>query len=52
VDEIRWPEPRQDPDQEPSEPWARHGARPWRELLKEVGLAPDEEADPESELQQ
>jgi len=36
LDEADWPEPRDDPDEEPTEPWARHGAPPWLELLDRV----------------
>ena len=49
-DEADWPEPRQDPDEEPAEPWARHGAPPWvilLERLEEMKRAADPEADPE-----
>lgn len=31
-EEVTWPGPREDPDEEPSEPWARagqHPQRPW-----------------------
>jgi len=46
--ETRWPRPRKDPPEEPSEPWARPDAPDWLELLREVGLhTADEETLPE-----
>jgi len=36
TEEIEWPEPRDDPDEEPTEPWARHGAEPWVVLLERL----------------
>jgi len=49
-----WPRPREDPDEEPAEPWAKPGPRrPWEELLREAEQhAADEKTDPLTELQQ
>ena len=46
--EVRWPRPRKDPDEEPTEPWARPDAHSWEELLEEAKLrAADETTLPE-----
>jgi len=45
--EIKWPKPRQDPVDEPAEPWAKPDAPEWRELLEKVFDAPHPEKDPE-----
>ena len=39
---VEWPEPAQEPDEEPAEPWAKENTRDGAEA----------EADPEPELQQ
>lgn len=47
--------PREDPPEEPTEPWARANAKPpdWEKIREEVNRrGTEEEVDSESELQQ